>query len=755
MAYKRQEYEIRFGGVSLLGPGDKIAGDDALQIQNFRVDRYGHLRGRKGSSTASGQCAFASGSAAEIHTARFLLGRRYWGYTIGGGGRLERNTTFIASGFADVQPLGLAAMRNWVWIMNQAAGKQLRDTGVGTTLYLWQPAAPTTTAIGIGAFGSGSIKGKYKYYVTYGTANAPGAEDFESNPSPATAEVDATAGVDYIGLTNLPVSADPQVNCRHIYRIGTGGGSTLSAATRVATIYNNALTTHDDYQTDVEVAAGSGETIAAGPPLVKQGAAVLMETDHDPAPLANGVVAYMNRLVVFRDSVNPRRIYYTPAFKPWYFRGSNNGTVGDWFDVDDDVVTVTVKPRMLYIYTKSSIWRIVGDISENPPELQRSDYGIVGPRAVASMGHTDLFLSKEGLCEFNGDFAKLVSPKLDPVFHDDAFFIARGVAIQHNPMADSSANLATASLAVRSGRVWMSFVDTASVRQTWQYEVATQRWVRDSRRLFNFLDEGQGGDLILCFHQAKSGAGYVGAHYAEDAATDGSAVGSNYDAAFHSAYLDQGFPESEKVYEDITIDADTGGLNMTVKVYTNNGELAGDEYNIGTINTSTRQPVTFPLNTTTGPGIRGRNLAVRLECTNTGQTIQVFRIFGHYYVEPRKAKSFDTGETDLRSPWVKEFDQILLKIKSTANVDWKLYTELPSGTMAVAASGTITTTTTEKPIVLPITAGVHGRLMRLTLYCASGVFQLYDDVQILVRPTPEYFNGANGEKFVTLPQSLN
>jgi hypothetical protein len=732
MSYKRDAWTLKFGGVNLVGAGDNIPDDDSLEVTNFRVDRYGYLRSRHG-NTSSEQCTFSGGSADALHTARRLAGRRYWGWQAAGGsdGRLQRNTTYILSGLANVAPFGLAAAGRYVWIMNQAADRQVRDNG--TSLYLWQPPKPGSALSGT-PNGTGGITGTYYYYVTFGTATAAGDENFESKPSAVSAAIDATAGVDYIALASIPTApAAPSglsqcVNNRAIYRVG----GHLAEPTLVAYIYDNSTTTYDDHRLDSEVADTPG---------------ILMEDDHDPPPAANGVVTYMNRLVAYRDSVNPRRVYYTPPGKPWYFPGSDNGTSGNWFDVDDNVLHISVKPRSLYIYTATSIWRVGGDIEENPPELTRSDYGLMSPRAVASSGLTDFFLAREGLCEFNGDYAKLISPKLDPIFHDDAVFVARGAGIQHNPFEASS--MGTASMTMRSGRVWLSVMDTAGVRQTWIYELASGRWVKDSRRLFNFLNEGQAGELIGCFYQTASGSSHVGAYNLEDSLYD--QVGATYAVAFHSRYNDQGAPEQFKVYEDILVEADTGGLSMTVKVYTNNGELSGDEISVGSVTTSTRQQTVIQLNTGgSKPGIRAKNLAVRLECTNTGQSIAVYKVVVHYFVEPREAKSFDSDETDLGTEKVKQYKRLQLDINAGGAVDWKLYVELPSGAMAspTGCNGTIAATTTRAPRVVVLPDGIEGRLVRLTLIAQSSTFQLYG-AALLIRPLGEYHDGSNSEKFIT------
>lgn len=719
MAYQRQKWEFRLGGVNLAAPGDQIAEGDALEVSNFRADRIAHLRSRRGHSAAE---LSGISPAGPIHTAVRLANNRYWGV----GGQLWRGVASIATGLSTtVLPFGLALLGRHVWIMNR--GAQLRDDG--TTVSTWSLAAPVAAPT-LAATGSGSITGTYYYYVTFGTAPSAGNEDFESNPSPTSAAVDCTAGVASVDLSAIP-TGPAGTQCRHIYRVG----GDLEEATWVTAIYDNTTTTYSDTRLDADIAADA--------------LARVLETDHDPAPAADGCIAYLNRMVAWGGAAHPRRVYYTPAFKNWYFPGSTNGAAGNWFDAKDDVLNCTAKGNTLCIYTRTGIERVPGDIDENAAEPVRGDFGLASARGLVSAGPVDYLYTREGLARFNGDSGELISPKLEPIMHDDYYFVARGDTLLHAPFSRISADLETLSMALRSGRIWVSALDEAGVRQTWIYKIDSQKWVKDRRQIYNYLNDRERGELIGCFWKNRAGSAYYGAHSLDDATNDVGPAGAGMDLAWHSSYDDQSFPENEKVYDDLTLDLDTAGQNMSVFAYTNNGELAGDKIAVGSVNTATRQPVTLRLNTASGPGIRGRNLAVRLECAHTAtDPVLIHNVFAHYYVEPRKARNFDTGEIDLGSPWVKQLDQVLLNLVATQPVTWKLYSELPSGTMAQRATGTIAATA-RTAVPLPISDVVEGRLVRLTLTCPDGVFQLFDSVKFLVRMYPEVYDGSKGQKYIT------
>lgn len=732
MAYKLEPFSFRLGGVNLISPGDQIPDQDALVATNWRIDRYSQLLSRKGNADSE-----LSSAAALIHTARFVAGRRYWGY----GTTLRRNGSSIATGLSSSTPWGIAAYGNNVFIASSASGTMIRDTG--STTLPWLPAKPTNTPSAVTS-GAGPIEGAYQWLFTYSTVRTgdadprnftptPGDVDFETNPSVLSNEVICSG--DQVDISNVFCPATTTgVYSIKLYRVGDG----LPEPTLVG-IWDIDANGFARGGTATLTDSYSDEAVADDP-------GTLLETDHDPPPLADGCVSHMGRMVIFRSPANPKRVYYSPAFKPAYFPGAANGSAGFWFDVDDDIVDVVTKPRALHIYTKTSIWRVAGDMAQNPPERTRSDFGAVAPLGQASLGLVDYFRARDGICEFNGETASLITSPVGPLFTADTVNIALGDSLQQVPFARAS--LATTVLCARSTRLWVLGTDTDGNRQTWLFDPAINKWVRDSRHLYNLMNEGDGGDLIGCFAATEAGVAHVGAYILESGTTDGSAVGGQYVAVWHSRYSDQGAPANDKVYEDVFLEVDTDGRDMTVTAYTNNGEAAGDEYLVGTVNTTERTQVVMAINTGgTRPGIRGKNLALRLAVTNTGQTIAVYKAGVHFYVEPRQAKSFDTGETDGRIPWVKQLLYVQLDLENAGNVTVKLYSDQPGSAMAQRDTWTVATGT-RRQINLPIDADTEGRLLRITLVSSSD-FQMFDQVRVLVRAVPEYYNGAASEGFTS------
>jgi hypothetical protein len=110
----------------------------------------------------------------------------------------------------------------------------------GDTVYNWgitAPAAPPTVAVGA----AGLLSGVYYYVITYlGSANSALIAP-ESGAGLFSASVTVTN--QQVNLTGIPVSSDPQVTARNIYRMGgTIGGTPLL----IGTLTGNATTYTDN-----------------------------------------------------------------------------------------------------------------------------------------------------------------------------------------------------------------------------------------------------------------------------------------------------------------------------------------------------------------------------------------------------------------------------------------------------------------------------------------------------------------------------
>jgi hypothetical protein len=746
MAYKREEQKIYPGGINYLAPPDQVADGDCLQLQNFRCDSAGKLvQNFVVIPQITDEGAYNFDSLLRIKAERYYGGAGgIWKV----GTRGAPDPPGALEALYDGLPLGMIGFQNFAWIMNRATGRQRKIKHGTATPYNWTTETPTIPGAAGGAGGS-LPAGDTDYYVTFTTA-----DNHESNLSPVRA-ITVVAGTQTYTITR-PAATEAIVSGWHVYRKSPA----LAVPYRVTVTpiaYATATFVDDGTGTKADAAIQELNEVHSG--------------DHDPAPAATVMAdkPHNGRLLVANSAAHPNRVWYTPALEPWYFPGSANEQDGNWVDVgeDDAVLAITVKTGVTIFYKERSIWRCVGDIDDGKIEIVAPDMGTVGYRAVAATSMGDYFVGREGLGICTGDYARKFAPsaKLDPLFRGLTADIAYGISV--SGIDPSYRN--RCAIGHRNGRLWFSYTSKASATHrpdvTMLIDTASGRISTREGGWSCFYDEGQGADFV---------GGQNGFIEALENPVFTDVVAWTMELGYHSRYEDQGHPGRLKTYQDIEIRHNTQDAPLTVKVFVNNGRLATDEVAIGTLQSTVETRSVFRLEYPAGYSVVAKrglpldpafNLAVRIDGDNKyGATLPV-EIFGpiilHYFVEPRKARTFDSDETDLGVQEVKTIDQIELDIDNPdVAATLQLYSDIPGGAMAarLGAGVTIATTTTRKAIIVPLSSPVDGRLLRTTLIITGTTptqgFLLYG-VRLRVYRTGEYLDGTNtGEKWAPLPISI-
>lgn len=507
-------------------------------------------------------------------------------------------------------------------------------------------------------FGSinGTIEGEdIQYYYTY--VNDSG---HESNPSPASAKkaFNRTGA----SLSNLTASADAQVTGKHIYR--TGG--TLGAVYRVtSTPVANATTTYTDTSSDDD--------------LVRLG--IQMETDNDAPPAAQVLVGpYFGRLIAAQTSANKNRFFWTDQNKPYKFPGAALDT-GNWADIGDTnekIVAATVRTRMVRFYKENTIWRLIGDPgdTDGDVDITGAKIGLIGKNAVCrGEQEIDYFQGLEGIYAFNGDTARKISAQLDPIFKGQTVTLASGVTV--SPV--SSSNRDKSCLEYVNGRLYYSYAEEgqSTPNVTLVYDSEGNRWYRDSRGFGVIYYEGQNGSLLA---GTSNGAVRILESGNDDA-------GSAFTVTYQSKYFDDGAPDLEKTYEDLTLDIDTANQSLTVVAYTNNGT----SNSIGTVQANGRTRVVLPMNS--GLGLTARNCSIQISGSISSPVV-IYKATLNYYYEARQAKSFDTDEVPLGDGKMALVRELQLDLDNPAQVTVTVQSDQPGEAMATRQQPTVALSTT-------------------------------------------------------------
>jgi hypothetical protein len=200
----------------------------------------------------------------------------------------------------------------------------------------------------------------WSYKVTYVSENG-----LESNAGPESIEADNTvgsAGFSKIFLTGIPVSTDPQVTQRKLYRTLASGNEWLF----LDVINDNTTTTYEDTTPDSSLGLVS-------PP--EQGIVIL---DHSPPPYAGFCKVWKRTVFMGGDPLNPNLLYFSADDEPEAFPILNA------FQLDDRVTGIYETDLGLLVTTETAHWRVVGDNPDYIVEKIRDGIGCVGPRACGT-----------------------------------------------------------------------------------------------------------------------------------------------------------------------------------------------------------------------------------------------------------------------------------------------------------------------------------------------------------------------------------
>jgi hypothetical protein len=265
------------------------------------------------------------------------------------------------------------------------------------------PVTPATAPTAV-AGAAGVLTGSYRYGITFAIMSGTRviSESGMSDPSSAV-----TLTAQQGALSNIPVSTDPGINARRVYRTLNGGTDFFL----VATIVDNTTTTYNDNTTD--------ETAAAGTELPDLG-----------QPPGSTSADYFEEIIPWKD-----RLWAMSHNDPDSIRFTANGIPYAWpenFEVKAKPVGADLsggtgflaRRDELGIGKRRKFMKVIGNDEGDFEVLGvHDDVGIWAPESGCVIGDIGYFLAEDGVYEFGPRGVLPISrEKVHPWFTTDDYF---------------------------------------------------------------------------------------------------------------------------------------------------------------------------------------------------------------------------------------------------------------------------------------------------------------------------------------------
>lgn len=217
-----------------------------------------------------------------------------------------------------------------------------------------------------------NLKGTYSYALTFYNS----AQGVESPPI-FTGEVLVKSGG--VNLTNLEVSADPQVDKKRIYRLG----GDLTKYTLVAEI-TNATTTYKDTVKDSALPG-----------------TLLQSADYVQAPAG---LKYLTEAYAMLFGALGDKLYFTPIGKPYSWPSTY------YLDMADTITGIGKTPIGLLVFTSTTTTLVIGT---GPTLLSQQnlseDQGCISHDSIVNVQGAALWASTDGVCMSEGGKVIVIS----------------------------------------------------------------------------------------------------------------------------------------------------------------------------------------------------------------------------------------------------------------------------------------------------------------------------------------------------------
>src|SRR6185437_15476938 len=446
-----------------------------------------------------------------------------------------------------------------------------------------------------------------------------------------------------------------------------------------------------------------------------------------PATAMRLAAAAYNRMWLAGDPNNPHILYYSNLYAPESFGVQNFIEVG----VPSEPIMALVFFRgVLFVFTTATVYYIVAVGAHIPDPVKTGvSHGLAASFAWVATEAVVYYLGVDGVYAFTGADSNYTSEPVEWIFQNRNLGpIAPLLLLAEGALENGI--LASPVMTYHQHEMYLAFTDIKGVRKRLIYHDVYQRWRPDDNHATAMLFEEDTGNLVIAVaddvgnvYQDRLGdmdfVGFPGG--------GGKEINAPINFRLQSALTDNGAAKAFKVYNEFTLDADTGGNPVIPTLLTDSGATSTD---LSPVTTSQREQSQDNINN--GLGLLSQNAGLVLTGASSATgAVYLYELHLRAVLEAEYRRSFDTYWLEFGTSEFKICKQMWLEYtcEDPAGIAFSMYLDgatVPAYTFTVPQSNSRTTIRVRFPAVL-------GRLWRLVGTTAAGDFQAYPDSHLEIK----------------------
>jgi hypothetical protein len=344
------------------------------------------------------------------------------------------------------------------------------------------------------------------------------------------------------------------------------------------------------------------------------------------------------------DPNNPNLLYYSNTTEPESCPETNYIEIGV---PSDPIMAIIPLKGQIFIITSTRIWAVAVYPGITPTAYPTaSRHGLLNKWAWCIAENQIWYRSADGIYVFNGNDSQYVSAPVEWLFADKEPNLGPmptdGVVLNPPPSAD----LQTIFMAYNRNEIFYCYQAVGGAQVRMIYDYVYKRWRPDTAPTTitsmyteedtQFFLYGDSTGLIYLDRTGDLDVGSI---------VSGHAVITPIPIALETPAIDQGAPKNNKIYNEFTLDVDTGGQSLTATLVFDNGRSTQSSESFA-FSSAGRTQLQFVINS--GDGVAAKNVTLQIS-GNVGSTGNP----AHFYEWHIKAAVDAEFRQSMDSYWVK------------------------------------------------------------------------------------------------------